>query len=60
MTIIRVYWREPVEDQPSSEWFDVVSHAYHCNGTQLRFCTPTGANHIVNVNATQLITIQEK
>jgi hypothetical protein len=58
--IIHVFWREAVDDQPSSRWEDVVDFHYEHEGRALVFCTPTGANHRVNVNATQLITIMEK
>lgn len=59
MTIIRVYWREAVDDQPSSEWLDVVKYAWQDDGS-LWFKTPTGTEHFVNAASTQLITIREK
>jgi hypothetical protein len=57
--VINVYWREAMDDQPSSHWYDVVEWHYPTKDT-LVFKTPTETIHHLNVNATQLITIMEK
>ena len=59
MTAIRIYWRETPDGNSESSWTDV--EAWHwTNDGALWFRTPTGAEHFVNREATQLIIIQEK